>query len=410
MENQMTFEERVLVTLNLEEPDRVPTHSLYLTANMVNNLLGKPEKNNFETLISLQQDFPETWVEQFNGLLDVVQITRFSRVVKAACKIGLDAIQIGIIPLKLLPPDWKLSSIENPDQYKPMKFDMKYEMIDIFGKVWVLRDIEGNITPQYKRPTVTSIKRWQEIKRNFEDGTNHKYCKLAKKYFKRIKRKFSDQICIFATNQLASIWSSVWQGMGMEYFSKNLYTNRDLIKEMFNTYTNFTIDWFDAYIDGGAEICLITDDLATGTGPMMSPRTYEELLKPFYQRLTKKIHERGKKIILHTDGQITPLLNFIVDCGFDGLHCLEPAAGVDLAFVKKKVGNKLCLLGNIDMAILSNGTEQEVDAAVKHSIKTAATNGGFVVSPENTIYTVKIKLLKKMIEATHKYGEYPIDQ
>jgi uroporphyrinogen-III decarboxylase len=405
----MDCRERVLTTLNLEEPDCIPTHSLYLTANMVDKLLGPPARNNFETLIGLQLDFPDTWVEQFNGLLDEVQIDRFSRVVEAAHKIGLDCIQIGIIPLKLLPPDWNLVEIKNPTKYEPGKFDMKYEMIDIFGKVWTLRDIEGNITPQYKRATVTSLERWQEIKSKFEDGTNNKYCRLAKKYFKRVNRKFKDKVYIFATNQLASIWSSAWQGMSMPYFSKHLYSNRKLIKEIFDTYTDFTIDWMNAYMDGGAEVCLCTDDLSTKTGPMMSPKTFTELLQPCYQRLTESIHDRGGKIILHTDGQITPLLDFIVGCGFDGLHCLEPAAGVDLADIKKKVGDKLCLFGNIDMAILSNGTESEVEKAVKYAIKTAGPNGGYVVSPENTIYTVKIKLLKAMIEAVHKYGKYPIN-
>ncbi len=400
----MECRERVLAALNLEVPDRVPTHLLYLDSNIVDKIMGKAEKNHFQVMGDLKQDYPDSWLDQFNGILEEMQITVFSRLLAASHKLGVDAAQIGIIPLKLIPPDFDFT----PEEYEPLKYDMKFEMIDIFGKIWAVRDNEGNISPQYKRGTVTSIERWEEIKAKFVDGTHDRYARLAKKYFKRTKKTFQDKIFFFATNQLASIWASTWQGMGMDYFTKQLYKNRDMIKDMFNTYTDFTITWLNGYMDGGAEICICTDDLATKTAPFMSPKIFTELLQPCYQRLTKNIHDRGGKVILHTDGQITPLLDFIVGCGFDGLHCLEPAAGVDPAAVKKKVVDRLCLFGNIDTHLLSIGTQSQVEAAVKSVIKAAAPGGGFIVSPENMLHTIRPESLKWMVEATHKFGQYPI--
>ncbi|MBY8988357.1 MAG: nucleoside 2-deoxyribosyltransferase, partial [Candidatus Lokiarchaeota archaeon] len=113
---------------------------------------------------------------------------------------------------------------------------------------------------------------------------------------------------------------------------------------------------------------------------------------------------------LHTDGQVTPLLDFVIDCGFDGLHSLEPTAGVDLALVKKKVGHKLCLLGNIDVAYdLTYGTKEEVFNSVKHAIKTAGRDGGFIVSAANMHPAVKVDNLQWMVEATKEFGDYPIN-
>ncbi len=402
----MECRERILTALNLEEPDRVPTHLLYLDSNIVDELMGKSEKNHFQVMAELHRDYPDTWIDQFNGILEEMQITVFSRLLGASHKLGIDAAQIGIIPLRLLPPNFEYST--DPTEYEPLKYDMKFEMIDIFGKVWAVRDNQGNISPQLKRPTVTSPERWEEVKQKFEDGTHDRYFRLAKKYFKRVKRKYQDKIFFFATNQLASIWASAWQGMSMEFFSKCLFSNRDLIIDVFNTYTDFTIRWLNAYMDGGAEICVCTDDLAHKTAPLMSPKAFTELLQPCYIRLTENIHDRGGKVILHTDGQITPLLDFIVGCGFDGLHCLEPAAGVDPAQVKKKVGDKLCLFGNIGTHLLSIGNQKQVEDAVKFAIKSAAPGGGFVISPENMLSTVRAQNLQWMVEATHKYGEYPI--
>ena len=115
------------------------------------------------------------------------------------------------------------------------------------------------------------------------------------------------------------------------------------------------------------------------------------------------------KKFLHTDGHIHPLLDFVVNCGFDGLQSLEPTAGVDLALVKKKVGDKICLMGNIDVSHdLVYGTKEEVYNAVEYAIKTAGPGGGFMISPANMHPGVKVQNLKWMVEATHEYGKYPL--
>lgn len=100
----------------------------------------------------------------------------------------------------------------------------------------------------------------------------------------------------------------------------------------------------------------------------------------------------------------------IVNSGFDGLQSLEPTANVDLALVKKKVGDKICLLGNIDVGeVLTTGTKQDVFDAVKYAIKTAGPGGGFMVSPTNMHQGVNPQNLRWMVEATHEYGNYPLN-
>ena len=142
----------------------------------------------------------------------------------------------------------------------------------------------------------------------------------------------------------------------------------------------------------------------------MSPKKFYEVLLPAYRIITDAVHERGQKIVLHTDGHVTPLLDFVVDCGFDGLQSLEPTAGVDLAVVKKKVGDKLCLMGNIDIAHdLTYGTKEEVFNAVKYAIKTAGPGGGFIVSAANMHPNVKVQNLRWMVEATREFGNYPLN-
>ena len=129
----------------------------------------------------------------------------------------------------------------------------------------------------------------------------------------------------------------------------------------------------------------------------------------------RQLHQQGVSFVACHNSlksqqlPIEQLLDFIVNCGFDGLHSLEPTAGVDLALVKKKVGEKLCLMGNIDIAhVLTYGTEKEVFDAVKYAIKTAGSGGGFIVSAANMHPGVNVQNLRWMVKATKKFGEYPI--
>ncbi|MBY8987894.1 MAG: hypothetical protein KGD61_05520, partial [Candidatus Lokiarchaeota archaeon] len=107
-------------------------------------------------------------------------------------------------------------------------------------------------------------------------------------------------------------------------------------------------------------------------------------------------------------GDITTLLDFIVESGFDGLQCLEPP-WVDPYLVKKKVGDKLCLSGNIDTKfILVKSSKEEVNEAVKHAIKALGPNGGAMISPANFHPQISVERLRWMIEAANKFGNYPL--
>ncbi|MFX1360578.1 MAG: uroporphyrinogen decarboxylase family protein [Promethearchaeota archaeon] len=389
----MECRERVLATLNLEEPDRVPSHTIYIDANNVDNILGKPQISDFDTLEQIKRENPENWREEMSNLLESVETSVFSRCVEAAINVGLDCMQVGIIPLEF---------VEVPDDKRDL-------MKDIFGRVWEAKNNEGNFNPYYLYGTMNSLDKWKETKENIQGPMTEKYTKMVKKFYRRINKKHKDKIFVIVTNDLAGVFESASQGMGMPYYSRMIHKNPKFIKEVHEIIAEFTAECYKSYMEVGAEVFVESGDLAYHTGPMMNPKKFNELLLPAYKTITDAVHERGGKIVLHTDGQITPLLDFIIGCGFDGLHSLEPTANVDLALVKKKVGDKLCLLGNIDVAhVLTYGTKQEVYDAVKYAIKTAGSGGGFIVSAANMHPAVKVPNLRWMVKATKEFGKYPL--
>lgn len=161
-------------------------------------------------------------------------------------------------------------------------------------------------------------------------------------------------------------------------------------------------------IRAGAEVVVLGDDYAHNTGPLMSPALFEKMILPRLQKMVSLIKSEGAFCIKHSDGNIYPILDMIVSTGCDGLNPIEPVAGMDLATVKRLVGDRVCLVGNIDCGhLLSHGTTDEVEEAVKQAIEDAAPGGGSILSSSNSIHSsVNPRNYVAMVEAGRRYGAY----
>jgi len=378
--------ERIWAALNLEQPDIIPTHTINIDGNVADKILDRTT-NAIEDLDKLVENFPDDWQDRINPLAADNQASFFSKAIRAAYTLGFDGCGLG---------------------YIPFKFESRSELIDIFGKQHKIRDIEGNIYPDYYGGMIKDRKDWE----SFPKPDFKKIYQDAKKFYKKVLRNckdIRDEICFMAQNLLTSVFPPVWQGMGMNNFARALKYDPKLIKERFDFTTEFVLTVFKAYSDCGAKIFVEGGDLAYRRGPMVNPKYYDKYLLPCYQEVTNAVHDWGGKIILHSDGDITTLLDFIVESGFDGLQCLE-LPHVDPVLVKKKVGHKLCLSGNIDTNyILYKATKQEVEAAVLNAITAMGEGGGFIISPSNFHPEISVDNLRWMIDAVKRFGVYPLN-
>lgn len=160
----------------------------------------------------------------------------------------------------------------------------------------------------------------------------------------------------------------------------------------------------------GADFVFTGDDYASTERPFVSPRMFRELLAPQLKRVVTGFKELGLLVIKHTDGNIRPLLDMIVDSGIDALDPIDPVAGMDIGEMKQRFGHRLALKGNVDCAhTLTNGTEKQVVAETLSVIRKAAAGGGLIASSSNSIHSgVKPGNYLAMWNAIRTYGRYPI--
>lgn len=202
-----------------------------------------------------------------------------------------------------------------------------------------------------------------------------------------------------------------WQLMGgMDDLLLAYIRNPDFVLDLARIATDFNKAAVEMAADRGAHAITLQGDLAFNTSTLMSPDQYRKFLKPFTAEIIDFAHEKGLKVIKHSDGNLWPILEDLVEVGFDGLHPIQPQC-MEIKEVKESIQGRTALVGNIDCSfLLPFGTEEEVERTVAETIQVAAPGGGYIISSSNTIHPgVKAENYIAMVRAAKKYGKYPID-
>ena len=199
----------------------------------------------------------------------------------------------------------------------------------------------------------------------------------------------------------------VW--MGMERFWTTLGTDSALVVTLLEKLQALQIVAIERATDHPAVgAFLLDDDLAHCGGLLESPRFLRAHVFPFYQRIGEIVHSKGLPFIMHTDGKVTQVLPDLIACGLDALHPLEPKA-MDIVAVNREFGDRLALLGNIDVDLLTRGSPDEVRAQVRQCIQEVAPGGGFAIGSSNSIPDyVPLENYRALVEASLEFGRYPI--
>ncbi len=157
----------------------------------------------------------------------------------------------------------------------------------------------------------------------------------------------------------------------------------------------------------GVKLFYMTDDLGQKNRPMISPRMYRKYFKQGVSRFCKTVHKHGGKVMMHSDGGVMELVPDFIEAGIDALHPWESAAGMDIFEAKKRWGNKLALVGNVPIELLSHGTTAEVREYVTRLITDVAPGGGYILSSSHSIVSsCKVENYIEMIRTWRKLRAY----
>jgi uroporphyrinogen decarboxylase len=196
--------------------------------------------------------------------------------------------------------------------------------------------------------------------------------------------------------------------LGMDKLLMALYLDPDLVRAVIDLSVTHTLRLIERAAAMGADFVLFGDDYASSAGPLMSPKSFEDFFLPGLRTVVQAARGAGLRVIKHTCGRITPLLDMLVDTGINALHPLDAAAGMDMAMVKARYGDRIAVCGGINCGeVLSDWTPEQVEQEVRRRLEHLMPGGGYVLCSSNSIHSsVKPANYRAMLAALHRYGVY----
>ncbi len=137
--------------------------------------------------------------------------------------------------------------------------------------------------------------------------------------------------------------------------------------------------------DLGVEAVFTASDIADNHGPFFSAPQMDRFILPYLHDWAAGVRQLGLYAILHTDGQLTPLLDDLADSGIHALQAIDPVAGMDLAETCRRVGDRLCLCGNVDCGVLLDGPPEAVYELTRQTLAAGSSAAGFVLGTSNAV-------------------------
>jgi len=214
----------------------------------------------------------------------------------------------------------------------------------------------------------------------------------------------------FVAGSVRGPFSGSWMITGFENLLISMYESPDFVRDVMRKVTDFYITGGIRMIDAGAQAIQFADDYGSNTAPFMSEEMFEMFIMPEMNRMVSAFHDKGIKVIMHSDGNINKLLPHIMKNNIDAYHPVERSAHMDIEDVKIRYGKQVTLIGNINnKRTLVEGTPEEVENEVKQCIRAAAPGGGYILASDHSIHDDIPNInVFALFNAGREFGKYPI--
>jgi uroporphyrinogen decarboxylase len=194
---------------------------------------------------------------------------------------------------------------------------------------------------------------------------------------------------------------------GYEEFAYRLYDAPDEIEEMARQTRDRGIEAAKRLRDAGCGAVYAAADIADNHGPYFTPAQMKRFVLPYMHEWAEGVRALGLYAILHSDGNLTTVLDELAESGLSALQAIDPIAGMDIAAAKRQVRGRICLCGNIDCGLLHFGPPAKVYETTTEALTNCKPGGGFVLGASNAVFReTPIEHYREMIRAWRDHGRY----
>ena len=400
----MNSKERVLKSLDHEEPDRVPVGEWGIDHDTVEKVIGHKTfwRARARTTKALWAGKRDEVVESWKK--DIVEL--------------IEKLDQDLVPVHFVPP-------RNLELQRVKQID-KETWKDEEGRIW--RYSKGNDAILCTEPgPANSFKTVEELRQYFET-------QVVKDFGFKIRGKSSsgyeleledesrleliryvvdklgkDRFIFFRGISEFEVLSTFIGGNSEDFFTF-IALQLELAREAYDLYSEIAIAMARIAIAEGVDAIMPAGDFSDSTGPMVSPQSIRKIFLPGMKRISDFVHRSGVRVMSHNCGNNWKIMDILIEAGYEAYQSIQSkTADMDLKRLKERYGNKMPLWGGINLENLIEGTPEENREDVIYALKYAAPGGGFILGTSNSVaYGSQYDNYMAALDTLHKYGSYPI--
>ncbi|NSW92733.1 MAG: hypothetical protein HPY74_19170 [Firmicutes bacterium] len=400
----MKSRERILKTLNHEEPDRIPRD------------LGGTESSSLSAFSFIK-------VKNFLGFDDIPFIYDPYQYIAYTNDAIRKRYLIDTNNLSPGPKNWNVVDhplgfkVKLPEKWKEVyNSDGSTSILNKNGNIIAKRPLNGYYFEPVN-PPLSAIDGLQCINSYKETIYSYDWPFFIDESLDELKQR---AVAMYGTGQFivfnlcCHILAAGQMLRGYENFMVDMLCNETMVHKILELLLEgylMRIKTLAPLLRNHIDMVLLNDDLGTQNGPMLSLDLYKKMIKPYQQKLFFEVKkEFGKPILFHSCGAIKEFIPDLIEIGVDAINPIQlSAAGMDIKELKRSFGKFITFWGGgVDtQSILNHGTPHDVMESIKINIDILAPGGGFVFCQVHNIQPdVPIENINAMYEALDRFGNY----
>ena len=191
-----------------------------------------------------------------------------------------------------------------------------------------------------------------------------------------------------------------WQELAMLYGIQDLiietFDDPEWVKEALQMIQKKKLEYVSSL--EGCPYDLIELGGGDASTTVISPAIFDEFVAPYDIPVIQRMQEKGQRAVYHTCGGMMPILERLADMGSNALETFTPVGmggDVDLAKAKRRLGNRVCMIGGFDQLHYFTGcTSEDTRNYVRKCFDEAGEGGRFILSPSDHFFDAKPELIR----------------
>jgi uroporphyrinogen decarboxylase len=306
------------------------------------------------------------------------------------------------------PEEIKRLMEEYPDDLLqlPTRFPTKRISSDLYYDEWgcLWRQTECGVGAHLQKAPLSSLENLEKFLQETVPDVAASGLIPSEMEIRRLREEFPDQFLIGQCWR--TYYERMWMLVGMEELMVELHLHPERVGVLEHFLREYTLQLIERWGKAGVDAIYLADDWGSQASTLIAPSMWRKVFKAGYKQMFEKAHEYSMYTFFHSDGNIVPIIEDLIEIGLDVLNPLQSSA-IDIEKAAGLFGGRICFMGGLDVQhMLTEGTPVEIRQYVTRTVGILGSfDGGYIICPDNTLMPeTPIENIRAACQAAASYG------